>query len=381
MISETSRKLASIQTISSLSPIPNSDFLELAEMKNLGWKVIVKKGEYTVGENIVFFEIDSTINTKDLIPPLDFLKSNKIYNLYTGKIPEISKVSESYVRIKTKKIRGVISQGLIVPLHPVLDCLGLDIPSDGNLTEQLKVEVWDRLVDWYTNHADLNTTNNDIPKESFPEDVPKTDETRIQVAFYDLILDPKIQDKFWEITEKNDGSSCTVFYRPNIWPNLKFGSRNKLLRENDKNWFLAFDLPNLKSRLDQLYSSGIDGILKNHDLAIQGELVGPNFNGNRDKHKKHHFRVFRIYDITDQTFVSPEIRYKICSFLGLEHVRVLNEKIQIFKILKSVDDFVDFSIGKTENGNQREGLVFKCIEDGKISFKVINPEYLIKHNE
>ena len=45
-ITEThGRKLATIQKISKLSPIENSDFLEVAEMENLGWKVVVKKGE------------------------------------------------------------------------------------------------------------------------------------------------------------------------------------------------------------------------------------------------------------------------------------------------------------------------------------------------
>ena len=74
MLTETQRKMASIQEIASLSPIENSDFLEVAMMKNLGWKVVVKKGEFKPGDKVIYFEIDSAIDVKDLPDCLTFLK-------------------------------------------------------------------------------------------------------------------------------------------------------------------------------------------------------------------------------------------------------------------------------------------------------------------
>ena len=74
MLTETIRKMASVQKIASLAPIENSDFLEVAMMENLGWKVVVKKGEFKPGDKVIYFEIDSAINVRDLPECLAFLK-------------------------------------------------------------------------------------------------------------------------------------------------------------------------------------------------------------------------------------------------------------------------------------------------------------------
>ncbi|WP_337564108.1 hypothetical protein [Megasphaera sp.] len=64
------RKLASIQKIISLTPIPNADRIELARV--LGWKCVVKKGEFKVGDKCVYIEIDSIPPSDN--PVFDFLK-------------------------------------------------------------------------------------------------------------------------------------------------------------------------------------------------------------------------------------------------------------------------------------------------------------------
>ena len=51
------RKLASIQRITDLQPIEGADLIEVASV--LGWKVVVKKGEFQVGDLAVYMEIDS----------------------------------------------------------------------------------------------------------------------------------------------------------------------------------------------------------------------------------------------------------------------------------------------------------------------------------
>lgn len=395
MLTETQRKMASIQEIDLLSPIENSDFLEVAMMKNLGWKVVVKKGEFKPGDKVVYFEIDSAIDVKSLPPVLEFLKDKGTKKLFTGRTPDTSAFSGEYVRIKTIKLRGQVSQGLIIPTNSSNENVA---PVGTDLTNFFQVEVWDRLVEWYADRSQLGTRAQMHSAGDFPSDVPKTDEIRVQTAYADLVKDPANVDGEWEVTEKNDGSSCTLFYRPQLWPDdpMRISSRRFLLKDDgfSDEWFAAFKKigwDNIKSGLKMVYEMGLwhfsdDGtndklILPHyHELAIQGEMIGAKFNGNRDKNTENHFRVFRIFDITEQKFVTPEVRYLICKIVGLEHVKVI-ETCQIFHKLKNIDEFVSYADGVTDNGNPREGVVFKRVDDGSISFKSVSNKYLLKNGD
>ena len=409
MLTDTNRKMASIQEIASLTPIENSDFLEVAMMKDLGWKVVVKKGEFSIGDKVIYFEIDSAINIKDLVEPLKFLAEKGTKKLFTGRTPDTSAFSEEYVRIKTIKLRGQVSQGLIISLKSFIDILpigpDLNFPIGMDLTKDFNVEVWDRLLEWFDERSQLGTRAACHASGNFPGDVPKTDETRIE-AFMKYFNDPEMTEAEWECTEKNDGSSCTLFYRPMTWnpeigkEPMQIASRRFLLKDDggSDDWFAAFKaLPGgwdkLKSMMKMLYEMGYwyfneGGIPGNdrlvlpagHELAIQGEMIGPRFNGNRDKNAESHFRVFRIFDITAQKFLDPELRYSICKFLGLEHVKVI-ETCKIFHKCKTIDDFEKYVDRKSDNGNQIEGIVFKRVDDGNISFKKVSAKYLLKQED
>jgi RNA ligase (TIGR02306 family) len=91
------RKLASIQTILSLSPIAGADAILLAKV--LGWELVVKKTEFQVNDRCVYFEIDSVLPIAQ-------------WNDHLRKEGEKDKP----VRIKTRRFRGVLSQGLALPL-------------------------------------------------------------------------------------------------------------------------------------------------------------------------------------------------------------------------------------------------------------------------
>ena len=410
MLTDTIRKMASVQKIASLTPIENSDFLEVAMMENLGWKVVVKKGEFQVGDKVIYFEIDSAIDVKDLPPFMEFLKDRCLKKLFTARTPETSAFSGEYVRIKTIKLRGQVSQGLIIPVDAIRDFnaeLWGMIPTNTDavigmdLTEEFHVEVWDRLVEWYEERSQLGPRASMHAAGSFPCDVPKTDEERVQTAYFDLIKDPANVDGKWEVTEKNDGSSCTLFYRPMTWGSLdkepmQISSRRFLLKDDgcSDDWFEPFKRmgwDTLEDKLKDVYWKGLlevdntDGkayelLPREHELAIQGEMIGPKFNGNRDRNKETHFRVFRIFDITDQKFVTPRVRYAICKFLGLEHVKVI-ETGQIFHKLKNIDEFLAYADGKTDNGLPREGVVFKRVDDGSVSFKAVSNRYLLRQED
>ena len=94
MLDNGQRALAHIEEIISLSPIEGADRIEVAQV--LGWKVVVKKGEFQVGEKVVYIEIDSKVPASN--PYFAFLQDRKY-------------------KVKTIKLRGQISQGLIVPMN------------------------------------------------------------------------------------------------------------------------------------------------------------------------------------------------------------------------------------------------------------------------
>lgn len=123
------RKLATATRILDLQPIPNSDFLERATVR--GWHVVVKKGEFKVGELICYMEIDSLIKP---IPALEFLRKDCLKTIN----------GVEYFRIRTKKIRGVCSQGLIVKLEDLFEISEIEGKKfiigvyDGSITSHVR---------------------------------------------------------------------------------------------------------------------------------------------------------------------------------------------------------------------------------------------------
>ena len=101
------RTLVSIKRVEDILPIPEADRLEIAVIG--GWNVVVQKETFKKGDLGFYFEIDSFIPTTD--PRFDFLKDR----CYKRWISRGVTIKEGY-RIKTVRLRGVVSQGLLVPV-------------------------------------------------------------------------------------------------------------------------------------------------------------------------------------------------------------------------------------------------------------------------
>ena len=87
------RKLAHIEKIEWKRPIQGADKIELVGV--LGWCVIAKKDEFNVGDLCVYIEIDSIVDS-----------ANHVFSFLESK----------HYKIKTMKMRGVISQGIVFPI-------------------------------------------------------------------------------------------------------------------------------------------------------------------------------------------------------------------------------------------------------------------------
>lgn len=180
----------------------------------------------------------------------------------------------------------------------------------------------------------------------------------------------KSQKRVWEITEKLDGSSMTCYYLNNY-----FGvcSRNIDLIENENNTFWKIALKNnINTKLTTL----------NKNLAIQGELCGPNIQGNKYKLTEHEFFVFNVYDIDTGTYLNAKQRQELIENLNLKHVPIISTNYIIPDEL-TVDDILLFVEGKSvlNSSTEREGFVFKSNDSMEsTSFKAISNKFLLKNN-
>ena len=86
------RELAYLVNVDAITPM-NADRLECAHIG--GWHCVVGKDEFKVGEPAIYFEIDSKLPEVEPFVGMEFLKSK-------------------HYKIKSQKIRGEISQGLLV---------------------------------------------------------------------------------------------------------------------------------------------------------------------------------------------------------------------------------------------------------------------------
>jgi hypothetical protein len=354
--------MATIRKIDAINPIPNADAIEVATVG--GWKVVVKKGDYTVGDLAVYCEIDSFIPTA--IAP--FLTKPEHY-------PKTFEGVEGE-RLRTVKLRGQVSQGLLLPSsifgHTIPNyfnesnrwAIGLVSDEGDNFSEFLfeGEDVSERLgiVKWEPPTEFLAAD----AKGMFPSQIPKTDQERIQNLSSEL-AEWNTENLSWEVTEKLDGSSMTVYV---LDGEVGVCSRNLDLKRNPDNslWRAA-----IKHGLEEKL------IALGRNIAIQGELIGNGIQGNKYKMRDQDFYVYDMYDIDAGRYFTPSERAELTKEFGLNHCPVLHTATEL---LISVDSLLSLAEGKSVMGLigcEREGLVYKCNER-QVSFKAISNKFLLK---
>ena len=366
------RKLASIQKIVSIEPIPEADQIEKAVV--LGWNVVVKKGEFNAGDLVVYIETDS------IVPPtsyFEFLKERKY-------------------RVKTIKLRKQVSQGLIVPLLVLPK--GKYFEGD-DVTQKLGVKKYDPQGDLELRLAQetAERTNNRINKFLFqypwyrkfffkpkrgnwPKFIKKTDEDRIQF-FPDIVNTEK--DTIFNATEKVDGQSASYFLlrKPkhkvlglSFGKELEFGvcSRNLHLPKEDNSsyWTIAKQL-DIKNILAKMFPDNAKYIV------LQGEIIGSRIQGNKYNINGYDFYAFNLF-IDGKQFDTYIIELNLNRF-NIKTVPTVKYK---FKLPAAIDECVELAKGKSVINPDifREGIVVRNYEKN-ISFKIINPDFLLKYSE
>jgi RNA ligase (TIGR02306 family) len=346
-MAEIVRKLATIERISAINPIPEADAIERATIR--GWNVVVKKGEHQVGELIVYCEIDSLMPERE---EFEFLRPRGF-------------------RIRTIKLRGQVSQGIIFPLN-ILYNANVDLPplvhfvQEGlDVTEILGITKYEPPIP-----AELSGQ----VKGGFPSHSIKTDEERIQ-NLIDHYEDYKKEE--WIATEKVDGTSMTAFIY-----NGMFGisSRNLELKENETNsfWKVArgIDLENKMRKY--MEENSLEA------LTLQGELLGEGIQKNKYRFKGQKVLWFRAFDPIKYQFFPFFTFRSMCEEMGLDMVPRVDYD---FKLPEKYEDLILYADGESKLcQTAREGVVFVAKnpaynDNGRLSFKVISNKFILKHEE
>ena len=375
-----SRKLASVQTVKAIKPIEGADRIEIVQILN--WDCVARKGEYQVGDKVVYFEIDSLLPD---IPAFEFLKGSS----WSQKL--------SKYKISTHKFRNQISQGLVIPISQaveIYDQINPDYadttlpeemmnPVEGtDLTELLKIEKYEPPVS--------NGALGDIIHHEWY--IPKTDEERIQVCAADVLpAYMKSEQDDWYSSIKLDGTSCTVGLFDDAF---LIGGRNQFYK--DENMYTTTVNKYFENGAKEKFENykAINGIY----VAFQGELCGPGIQGNKLGLKEKEWFIFNAFVSKtgkNGSYVKCDLLYmlKLCEEFGLKHVPLIDAEDKfkfdpeetvdntVEKLLKYVDDIKYRKYFEDASPNQiAEGVVFRT-EDMTYSFKVVSNKYLLKGGE
>jgi hypothetical protein len=370
------RNLASIQKVMNIESIQGADSIEKATV--LGWQLVVKKDEFKIGDLCVFCEIDSVLPER---PEFEFLRERKF-------------------RIKTVKLRGQISQGICFPLSILPEKVriveGLDV------TDILKIVKWEPYQDdpkmmkqtgkilypsWMPHWLQMfihrfkfvrNYYREHSGQKTFPSLIPKTDETRVQVL--QPLLD-KYNGTLCYVTEKVDGSSITIYQI-----NGKFGvcSRNLDLKRDasDKYWKTV-----LSHNLEEKFKVHFTGV----NIALQGELLGPGIQGNKYGLKYFDIYFFNVFYVKEFRYGSGAELRVLCDLINEKMVPIIYPEYQL---TNDIPTLVELSKGESIIGKTlREGVVIRPISEiedtelhcqlvkNRVSFKSVNPDFLLKYGE
>jgi len=347
------RKLASIQRVLEIRPIENADAIELVRIN--GWQCVTKKGEFHVGDLGAFFEIDA-------IPPdteeFGFLWQPKPKPDAAGSTfslpPQPCPRPEKF-RIRTMKLRGVLSQGLLMPLAPF--SLG-DVREGDDVTERLAVGKYEPPP----------PTNMGDRRGSFPPLVPKTDEMRVQSV--PQVLD-ELRGRPYVITLKYDGTSATFCIDPRDGEFHACG-RSMSIKPGDNIYWRVVRKHNLEAALRQ-----------RPNIAIQGEVVGPGIQKNRLGLKDTSLFAFSVFDISAARFLDHDDARTVLAELGVPAVDVIEEG-ESFQ--HTQETLLALAEGKYPGtSNEREGIVVRphretisATLNGRLSFKVISNRFLLR---
>lgn len=338
MNNEDIRKIVSFKTVEKIKPIENADAIELVCFG--GWQVVVKKGEFKVGDKVIYFEIDSFLPKG--IKQFAFLVEKSSKKALDEKGNEV----EGHV-LKSIRLRGALSQGLVLK------------PED--FDKELHTQK--DLEDYFYNELGVFKYEKPVPLDSsiignYPSFTVKTDSERVQ-NLSDEILQKLKKSATWKATEKVDDTSST-------W----WKDENNKIHVASRNYEISIVKDSAHYKIIKDYK--LDEILKPNEV-IKGEIAGEGIQKNPLKLQGKKLLIFD-WESPNRELPKELEEFKVKTY-DLPFPETVEEAIAQAYGLKSL-----------LNPNvQAEGIVWWNKErelfeelDFRPNFKAINNKYLLK---
>lgn len=392
------RELCYVARVDDIRPIEDRDRVECAVIG--GWTVMVRKGQFHPGDLGIYFEVDAKVPEKE---PFLFLAAKKY-------------------KIKIQKYGNFYSQGLLMsaedfgwtktPLafiekddtpHYVDDetrfltkRLGViyEVPEDNerkapSVDQHKKMAQrhsklfarfpfnWLMRRNWGKKLLFIFFGKKKDSKTAFPTKFPyikKTDEERIE-SIPQLLLDKRP----WVKTQKIDGSSASYILDRKKFEKYVCSRNVRQLTPSQKNyhteiegniyWMMAEKYHIFEFLQQYLIENNLDYV------GLQGEVAGPNIQGNPHKFKENCFFGYNLIR-SDTGRVDTISASRICEANGIPWVPIADTAYILPDDMETIKRDADGPCIVGEG--MREGWVCRS-QDGKQSFKNVSREYLLKH--
>lgn len=405
------RELAYLVRVDGIEPIVGSDNCEAALVG--GWRVMVRKETFKVGELAIYFEIDSRVDTTR---------------------PEFEFLAKKNGKIKTQRYtfggKGLmLSQGLLMSPHDfgwnyVYDdnafIVGIDDGEGYHLLDEETRFLTKKLNVTYADAEDnTRKSNNDgsdkykrmarrhpsvfrqpiirwmmrynwgrklmfmffgkeRDKKGWPSWVVKTDEERCQNMPWIL------QDKSpWVATEKIDGTSTTFTMKRGKFGKNEFYvcSRNVVFDKPDKKCYYDTNVY-LEMAAKYDIESKLNEFLKYNPkddwVTLQGETYGGNIQKRNYSTDAHDFVGFNLITSSMGRWNSLDAKEYAEDIWDIPWVPIVDNE---YILPDTIDELLEYANGKSViDGEMREGIVFRS-QDGQKSFKAVSNEFLLKYHQ
>lgn len=394
------RELAYVVKIDGISPIAGADRVELAHVG--GWRIMVKKGQFQVGDYAIYFEIDSKVPEKE---PFMFLES-KHFKVKTQKYFKGTVISQgllmalddfilnSEVPSWVQSLKFQISKGVDIEHEGVTEVIGVTYAvEEDNKRKAASVDKYKKMAqrrpnifkkpwakwmmrrEWGRKVMFALFGKKKDKKNGWPSWVSKTDEERVQNMTW--ILEDKSE---WIATEKIDGTSTTATYRRTGRKKHEFYicSRNVVFDKPDKGCYYE---TNVYTEMAEKYhfEDVLAALVEKYDLewaTLQGETYGAGIQKREYGLKEHDFVGFNLI-FSDRGRLNSVEAKKILTEYGIPWVPIVDEH---FVLPDTVEELLAIATDKSViDGGMREGLVFRS-QDGARSFKAVSNEFLLRYH-
>ena len=394
------RELAYVVKIDGISPIAGADRVELAHVG--GWRIMVKKGQFQVGDYAIYFEIDSKVPEKE---PFMFLES-KHFKVKTQKYFKGTVISQgllmalddfilnSEVPSWVQSLKFQISKGVDIEHEGVTEVIGVTYAvEEDNKRKAASVDKYKKMAqrhpnifkkpwakwmmrrEWGRKIMFALFGKKKDKKNGWPSWVSKTDEERVQNMTW--ILEDKSE---WIATEKIDGTSTTATYRRTGRKKHEFYicSRNVVFDKPDKGCYYE---TNVYTEMAEKYhfEDVLAALVEKYDLewaTLQGETYGAGIQKREYGLKEHDFVGFNLI-FSDRGRLNSVEAKEILAEYGIPWVPIVDEH---FVLPDTVEELLTIATDKSViDGGMREGLVFRSV-DGAKSFKAVSNEFLMKYH-